>query len=119
MQQLLSRIVRGVYLAEVLASVLVQLSDLQSSPSALSTSLRIREYFGEIAYESKYAVTLSARLLQEASHLVRSFFPICSEVPCRNVVRKTFEPHVKNVLEENVPHLRRSLFLQGSSNGQC
>ena len=75
MQQLLSRIVRGVYLAEVLASVLVQLSDLQSPPSALFTSLRIREYFGEIAYESKYAVTLSARLLQEASHLVRSFFP--------------------------------------------
>ena len=57
MQQLLSRIVHGVYLAEVLASVLVQLSDLQSPPSALFRSLRIGEYFGEIAYESKYAVT--------------------------------------------------------------
>ena len=85
-----------VYLAEVLARVLVQLPDLPSPPSALFPSLRLGEYLGKIAYESKYAATV--HLLQETPHPVKDFLPICSENPCRNVIRKAFEPKVDGVL---------------------
>ena len=78
------------------ASVLVQLQELPSPPSALFPSLRLGEYLDEIAYESKYAATV--HLLQETPHPVRGFFPICSENPCRNVIRKTFKLHVNCVL---------------------
>ena len=61
------------YLAEVFASVLVQLQELPSPPSALFPSLRLGEYLDKIAYESKYAATV--HLLQETPHPVRGFFP--------------------------------------------
>ena len=74
------------YLAEVFASVLVQLPDLPSPPSALFPSLRLGEYLGKIAYESKYAATV--HLLQETPHPVKVFSQSVPRIPVEMLSEK-------------------------------
>ena len=68
------------------ASVLVQLQELPSPPSALFPSLRLGEYLGKIAYESKYAATV--HLLQETPHPVRGFSQSVPRIPVEMLSEK-------------------------------